>query len=115
MMVNEREIEVKMALNYEDMHTTFDQTNQPIARFYHLYALPVKIYNSGSRIIGLFLKPTGKKGEFQRVGAFRLTGDERPRDFEDCMKDTRCHAQKKEYYGVRKDKFGREHRIINII
>ena len=115
MVINATDVEAKMALDYEDMHTTFDQSNQPITRLYNFYALPVRGYNSGSRVIGLFLERTGKDGEFQRVGIFRLTGDQGIRKFEECVKNTKCHAKKEEYYRIRKDKFGQEHRIIAII
>jgi len=47
---------------------------------------PVRGTIPGSRIIGLFLEPTGKDGEFRSVGIFRLTGDQGIRKFEECVK-----------------------------
>lgn len=115
MTINGKDITAKMGLDYEDMHTTFDQSAQPITRLYDFYALPIRGYGSRSRLIGLFLEPTRKKGEFQRVGVFRVAGNQRTRDFEELGEDKRCHAKREEYHKIRKDKFGREHRIINII
>ena len=115
-VVNGKEIEAQMGLDRQDINwTSYDHSVEPIARFFEFYALPISGYNSRYGIIGLFLEPTEQNGVFRRAGAFRITGELHPRYFEEYTKDTICHAKKEEYYRIRKDKFGREHRIITII
>jgi hypothetical protein len=117
-IVNEKEILVDVTLDHDDLNEEYDLNNDPITQFRRFYFLPVQGYGSkfGAWIIGLCLESTGQRGVLRRIGMFELPGKKPPRDFEEyVMKDATCHVPKKEYYRIRKDKFGREHRIITII
>lgn len=49
-----------------------NEENHKSDLLYDFLAMPVQGYGAKSCIIGLFLEPTGRKGEFQRAGVFHL-------------------------------------------
>jgi hypothetical protein len=77
--------------------------------------MPVYGYSSNSWIVGLLLSPTNVKGEFKRAGLFKVMGSTAPGAFETHVQDSRCHAKDEDYIWTRKDKYGKIHRILNLV
>jgi hypothetical protein len=112
-LINGVEIEIEIRLDYKNMISEDDEGNHGSDLLYDFLAMPVQGYGAKSWMIGLFLEPTGRQGEFQRAGVFHLTRGERA--FSHCVNNSACHAAKEEYYQIRKDKFGRKHYIIILV
>ncbi|KAH8775892.1 heterokaryon incompatibility protein-domain-containing protein [Hyaloscypha finlandica] len=85
-----------------------------------LFVLPIIGVGGVDGIVGLLLQQTARKrGEYERIGMFvfrDLNGDLAEMEaFEEVIENPRCHAKSSDYARVRKDKHGRDHRIITLV
>jgi hypothetical protein len=79
-------------------------------------ALPVFGSSDIGHMSGLIIEPTKqKKGQYQRLGSFRLSKGMHCELFEAAAAKRRCWVRSSELYKIRIDKSGKIHRIINLV
>jgi Heterokaryon incompatibility protein (HET) len=86
------------------------------SRMHGALALPVYGSSSTTTITGLLLEPTGQeRGQYRRLGQFRIYKAKHSKAFEEASTDRSCQLKESEFSRIRKDKYGKQHYIINVI
>jgi hypothetical protein len=79
-------------------------------------ALPVFGSSDSGHISGLILEPTKQqKGQYRRLGSFRLYKSKYCKAFDAASAERSCWVESHELVKIRTDKFGKIHHIINLV
>jgi hypothetical protein len=109
MVVNDHSIGCRI---FEDVSTPYG-----VERVNKVYALPLFGTTSiDSSINGLLLEATKvERGQYRRVGCFKFDNGRDSKSFERVLSQKSCQLEEGDIFDIRKDKYGRELFIINLI